>query len=419
MSEFLPRLRSTLEVLPSPVPDEPGVVLRDPMRYSEDILLIPAAWVPMLSCLDGNHTGLDVQALMVRRGGGELVYSDQVNEFVSVLKNRGFLETEEFFALQEKRHAEFHDSPKRNPAHAGSAYPEDVKRLRESLDSHFPPEEDPRETSCGSLLGLAAPHVSLEGGWDCYAAAYQRLDPSWSDKTFVILGTSHCGRPDTFGLTRKPFVTPIGSAEVDAESVDFLARRAPGAVSVEDYCHAVEHSIEIQVVFLQYRLNAPVKIVPVLCGPFLEGLEEGSDSSASLGRFLDALSELANRRGDDLCWILGIDLAHIGKRYGDRFAVRSGDEAAAEVASRDRERLARVCEGDFVGLRDLVKPEADPLKWCGFSPLYTFLGSLKPIKNVEGRVLLYQQWGIDPESLVTFAGIEFFVDEEESTSHKP
>jgi AmmeMemoRadiSam system protein B len=384
------------------------------------MLLIPERWVPALGCLDGNHTEVDIQALLVRHGGGELVFSRDVRQFVSLLQNHGFLETEEFFQLQQRRHGEFRAADERSPVHAGVAYPDNEQSLKEVFESLFSRAENAE--AVGTRVGVAAPHVSPEGGWDCYGAAYAGLDLSLAKKTFVILGTSHYGKPDTFGLTRKSFATPLGRADVDEESVDFLAKRAPGAVQMEDYCHAVEHSIEFQVVFLQYRLGVPVRIIPILCGPFVESVQSGGtpESSTSLGRFFDALAELAGRRGEGLFWLLGIDLAHIGKRYGDPFGARPYEGAMVAVETQDRKRLERVCEADLTGFHELVQPEMDNLKWCGYSPLFTFLASLGRVLDVRGRVLKYQQWGIDRESVVTFAGLEFFqssADSADSSDH--
>src|SRR5580692_501762 len=101
------------------------------------------------------------------------------------------------------------------------------------------------------VIGIAAPHVSPEGGYESYRAAYSQLSPQLRDRTFVILGTSHYGAPDRFGLTRKSYVTPFGEARTDTGLVDELERAAGSAIGLEDYCHSVEHSIEFQVIFLQ------------------------------------------------------------------------------------------------------------------------------------------------------------------------
>jgi AmmeMemoRadiSam system protein B len=278
--------------------------------------------------------------------------------------------------------------------------------LKDTFHSYFSRLESPAKS--GDLIGVAAPHVSPDGGKDCYAAAYDRLDASLTSKTFVVLGTSHYGRPDSFGLTSKSFTTPLGKAKVEKESVEFLVTRAPQVVEVEDYCHAIEHSIEFQVAFLQYRLGSPLSIIPILCGPFTESLEgDGSLGRSGLETFFDALAELADERKEDFFWVLGIDLAHIGKRYGDPFPASAYEGPMTAVETEDGKRLDRVCEADLAGLKALVQPERDHLKWCGFSPLYTFLASLGRVRDIRGRVLKYEQWNIDPESVVSFAGIEF------------
>jgi hypothetical protein len=75
-----------------------------------------------------------------------------------------------------------------------------------------------------------------------------------------------------------------------------------------------------------------------------------------------------------------------------------------EVAARDQARLQRVCAGDPGGFLDLVTPNGDDLNWCGYSALYTFL---RAMPGARGRVLRYEQWNIDPQSVVSFAGMDF------------
>jgi len=281
-------------------------------------------------------------------------------------------------------------------------HPEDLrKQLAEYLrpasqDGHVP-----------RAIGIAAPHVSPVGGWKCYASAYARLAPELAGKTFVLLGTSHYGQPEKFGLTRKAFVTPLGTLQVDTPLVDWIAQRAPEAVVMEDYCHAIEHSIEFQCIFLQYALEAGARILPILCGPFRQSLLTGEapETNGGVKRFFETLGELAEREGPRLFWILGIDLAHIGKRYGDAEAAIAERGYLAAVQEEDRERLGRVCAGDGAGFRELVKPRGDDLRWCGYSALYTFLMA---VPQARANLLNYEQWNIDEGSVVTFAALEFF-----------
>jgi AmmeMemoRadiSam system protein B len=285
----------------------------------------------------------------------------------------------------------------------GTAYPETEGAIRERFETEMSSDAEapvlPR--------ALAAPHVSPEGGFGSYRAAYT-FEADGQDPTFVVLGTSHYGRPERFGLTRKPFRTPLGTAEVDSDLHDLLVARAGEAVVEEDYCHAREHAVEFQVLFLQYLMKRPIRILPVLCGPFVESLTTGKppESQDATKRFFEALGEIASTRSD-LVWVLGVDMAHIGRRYGHSEAVTADEGVMLEVREQDLERLDRVCEGDAAGFYELVRPDSDPLNWCGYPPLYTFLKSAAPALNLEGEVLRYEQWNIDEASVVSFAAMHF------------
>jgi AmmeMemoRadiSam system protein B len=230
--------------------------------------------------------------------------------------------------------------------------------------------------------------------------------PEDRDRTFVVLGTSHYGAPEKFGLTRKPYITPWGEPRTDTALVDELIRKAPGAVTTEDYCHAVEHSIEFQVLFLQSIFGPDIRILPILCGSYARSIYRGGKPEANddVARFLGALGEIAEREGDRLLWVLGIDMAHMGKRYGDAFPALANEREMLAVDTRDRQRMERIAAGDAGGFWELVQENHDDLKWCGSSPVYTFL---KTVPRARGTIERYEQWNIDPQSVVSFAGMSF------------
>jgi hypothetical protein len=395
-----------LDILPSPETGRPGLLIRDPLHYTDTVLYVPPAWALALRCLDGEHTELDVQEILTR-AKGTLVFSDEVREFVGVLRQQGFLETEEFDRLREQRHKEFREEHERPAAHAGTAYPASPAEIYSTFEEYFC-GVDAAEGLSDNLLGVAAPHVSPEGGRNCYAVTYRGLAafPALAQRTFIVLGTSHWGAPEKFGLTHKPFVTPLGTLRVDTELVDWLEQHGGRAANREDYCHAIEHSIEFQCVFLQHALGPGLKIVPILCGPLAESLPAGgaAENDRDMECFLGALGELAEQHKGQLFWVLGIDLAHLGRRYGDPFTAVANRGQMVEVAEQDRRRLELVCAGDSRGFLELVKARRDELNWCGYSTLYTFL---KAVGKVRGRLLRYEQWNIDPQSVVSFASLEF------------
>jgi AmmeMemoRadiSam system protein B len=396
----LPALRAGLDLTPSPVPEHPGLLIRDPLGYSQATLIIPPPLVACLTCFDGQHSELDLRQRLFEITGDVRV-GHLVRHLLDSLGEAGFLENEVAARLREEREKGFRKSPARLPAHAGTAYPDEPAALSEMLASCLAQADDERTCDAEALCGIAAPHVSLEGGSACYAAAYGALGSRYGDRTFVILGTSHYGQPDVFGLTRKPYRTPLGETRIDVALVDELA--AVGRV--EDYCHAVEHSIEFQVIFLQHLFGPQVRIAPVLCGPFSAARAGERPEIADGPRaFLEVLARLAADGRQRLFWVLGVDLSHVGLRYGDCSVAHAWRGVMQHVAARDRERLERVAAVDVPGFWASVQRDDELLKWCGSSPLYSFLSAVRPS---GGRLLRYDQWDIDSQSAVSFAALAF------------
>lgn len=388
--------------MPSPSREDPGLFIRDPYRFSDAMLIIPPPLVECLECFDGRHSEFDLRAALTRITG-RLDTEEIVRHLLDTLSNAGFLEDETFARMQREKKREFAEKPLREPSHAGSAYPEDPEELRQTMVQYM---GDWAAEPADGLFAIAAPHVSPSGGWQSYQSAYRMLRPEHRERTFVILATSHYGTPDKFGLTRKKFRTPLGDSETDTRLVDWLAERGGDAVEMEDYCHSFEHTVELQMIFLQHLMGANVKVLPILCGSYANSIYRGGkpEDNDGVKRFLDALAELGDREGDRLFWVLGVDMAHMGVRYQDRFECVAGQGVMENVASRDEQRIARINAMDATGFWDLVQERHDDLKWCGSSPFYTFL---KTAPQARGELLRYEQWNIDDRSVVSFAGMAF------------
>jgi len=398
---LLPRLRTQLDFFPSPIADKPGLVVRDPFHYSDATLIIPAPLVGCLEFFDGQHTELDLREYLVRITG-ELDVSRLSGHLIDAFSNAAFFDDETFARRKEQAEREFAAAPVRLASQAGGGYPADAPSLKTTFNGYMQDAPPPD----GRVLAIAAPHVSPFGGVEAYRAAYSALSPADADRTFVILGTSHYGQPDRFGLTRKPFATPFGETVTDVALVDEIAAAAGDGAAMEDYCHAVEHSIEFQVVFLQHLFGPRIRIVPLLCGSFARSIYVGGrpEDNDNVRRVFGSLGEIAAREGDRLLWVLGIDMAHMGQRYGDAFKASAGQREMQTVERADRARIDRMQSGDARGFWDLVQHNRDELKWCGSSPVYTFL---QAIPGARGRLRHYQQWNIDEHSVVSFAGMAF------------
>jgi AmmeMemoRadiSam system protein B len=414
MRRVLSGLRPGIDLAPSPLAERPGLLMRDQFRYTEQVLIIPPFLIPALRYFDGQSTDLDLQAGLSRQAG-EIIPMEVVNSLISALETRGFLDDETYRGLREARQAGFAAASVRTAAHAGGGYAEDRSRLQDELNGYLrdqavaPLTSSTASPAAAVPLGIAAPHASPWAGWRSYASAYGRLaglGPQLAGKTVVILGTSHYGQPERFGMTRKSFTTPLGELRPDLELIDWLDGRAGRSIIMEDYCHAIEHSIEFQCIFLQQALGHEFQILPILCGPFASSLLTGRppEENDEVDRFIASLEELQDRAGARLLWVLGVDLAHIGPRYGDRAPVEAGHGQMLEVREQDLARLEYLCEGRTDEFLEAIVRDEDPLKWCGFSPLYTFM---KALPEARGALLGYEHWQIDEQSVVSFGALEF------------
>ena len=294
MADPLPRLRMNLDFMPSPVDEHPGLLIRDSYGYSDKVLIIPPPLVQCLACFDGEQTSLDLRTLLVRMTG-DLDVSGLERQLIDNLSAAGFLHDDIYREMREAKHREFAESESRASSHAGTAYPEEPDAVRTTLNEYLKGSEVMKAD--GKLVGIAAPHVSPFGGWQTYRNAYSALGPEHGEKTFVILGTSHYGEPDKFGLTRKPFETPYGRARTETRLVEELADEQ--AATMEDYCHAVEHSIEFQVLFLQHLYGPNIRILPILCGSFAASIQNGGlpEESESVRTLLGPPWRNSRKRG--------------------------------------------------------------------------------------------------------------------------
>lgn len=389
--------------MPSPDPERPGLFIRDPYHYSDATLLVPPPLVPALEWFDGQSSTLDLRAELVRITG-EIQVGEIEQHLFDALNDAGFLENDRYLSLKNKREAEFAAEPIREANFADSGYPATLPKLKTLLH-----KEIGASVGVPSTIAIAAPHASPDGGWGTYRAAYQALpaQQDGSDVTVVILGTSHYGAPEKFGLTRKNFSTPFGAAETNVALVNELSENARDAVTMEDYCHAVEHSIEFQVVMLQHVYGPKVRILPILCGPFVKSIYENGgmpEDTPRVARFFDALGNMAAREGKRLLWVLGVDMAHMGRRYSDEFRATANLGEMLAIEQRDRERIGKIADADIKSYWSLVQERKDDLKWCGSAPFYMFL---KVMPNVKGELLDYHQWQIDPQSVVSFGALRF------------
>jgi len=404
MSEGFPRLRY-LEAFPVNEEGQTSILLRDPWQISDQAIVVTPEVYTLLAMLDGTRSVREIQTELSRRSG-QLVYEEQVQGILDQLDALLFLDNAHFQHEKGRLLQEFRAERIRYPAHAGAGYPDSGEELRQLLDTFYddpagagrPEAESDQETRA-----IVAPHIDLRLGGPIYTHAYRRLGEGKPADVFVILGIGHMGLPRLFSVGRKDFQTPLGLAPFDREFVAALDQILGPESFAEELNHRLEHTVEFQVLFLQHLYpNRTFSIVPVLTSFSYEDLEDPRTAD-DIERFSSALGEAAGKPRRRVCFVVSVDLAHLGPRYGDRAAPDT--RTINESLAADREVLTTVAAGDANGFLHRIRGEEDRRRTCGFSAIYTFL---KTYPNLRGELLAHSHCQIDDSgSMVSYASLAF------------
>lgn len=414
-----PRLRP-LEIQEVKDGDRVVVLLSDPSGISPQPVAISPEAIPVLTLFDGTVPLDELIELLVRETGDARA-GEQVRHLVEVLDQQLLLESPRFFAERDRLAAEYRALPTRPAALAGVSYPADPVELggfleqQESLAAAWKAGTKPSPglsgpapaaPSGGSPRALAAPHIDLRRGGSVIARAYLEYEPALAPDVVFVFGVGHMMIEEPFALTDKPFETPLGRVEVDADTVRALETAVGPRLRAEETAHRDEHSIEFQALALRRRFGERTpRIVPILCGGFhaLLRVERKPPEEPAIETMIAALSAAAARLADagrSVGFLAAVDLSHVGARFGDAFEL---DPAMlAEVEKQDRAALAAATTGDAAAWFDTIAAHGDSTRICGFAAMYAMLRVAQP---GAGRLLAYEQ-SLEPGgSVVTYGAI--------------
>jgi len=411
-----PRLRA-VHAVPVEQDGKTLVYLKDPLNFASPLGFSPPGYF-ILSHFDGQHSFVDIQEAYSRQFGHVLL-SDDLKQFVDTLDRHYYLYSERFIAYRNSLVEEFRRQPARPAAHAGGAYKANPAELKMQLDGFFAAPNGPGPPNgnhrAAPPKAIVAPHIDFHRGGPAYAWAYKSLVESAGADLFVLLGTSHCGGQAPFILSLKDFETPLGLVETDKDFVNRLQQRCDRDLFADEYLHRGEHSLEFQAVFLKYaaQLRAtmagaaerPFKIVPILVSSFHPMLlsQTPPERDDTVQKLLSALRDFVQHETRQVCLVAGVDLAHVGREFGDSEPIT---EAFLEwVEKEDRKLIARLSALDAPGFFNEIVKDQDKRRICGFSPLYSLIHLLD---GASGTHLKYSQ-AFTPEtgSAVTFTSMVF------------
>jgi hypothetical protein len=408
--EEKPRLRSNLQIQPASLSGQKVLVFQDPERWSDEAIVLPAQLAPLLQYFDGSRTVSEIQEQIMRQTQ-QLVPTDNIRSLAHELDQHLLLDSERFRSYVAGVLKQWQENETRPAVLAGTSYPADPAELRKFLDDFYAADSGPGlpgENKSGRLKAIVAPHIELTGNGAVYAHAYKKLMEESQAELFIILGTGHFPMEDTLVFTEKNFETPLGVAETDREFIQGVRKRLKKRSRAGDFSHKREHSIELQVIFLQHLLAGKrnFKIVPVLVGSCATMLELGfsPEQDLQIQDYLNALAAQLRADGRKIAIIASADLAHLGPRYGDR-----------EGYTPIREEEIKTDDWRMLCCLEKCAPEAffmevarvkDARKICGIGPIY-FTFKLVDPGRVE--VLKWSAWyDANSRSAVSFCSMALY-----------
>ena len=280
-------------------------------------------------------------------------------------------------------------APPRPPAVAGQFYAGSGAELAHQLESCFRDARGPGElparhrSGARSLWAAVVPHAGYPYSGPIAANAYALVATQRAPESVLILGVDHHGLGSGAVLSDRPWSTPLGPVEVDHDLVRALRR---GPVSLNEAAQAREHSIEVQLPFLQYVLPRPRFVaLQVAFGSF--------DYLRSVG---NVVREAV--KGRDVLLLASTDFSHY---VPVRTAERLDRLAIDAILARDARRLYDTVVENEISMCGIA-PTTALLAALEEEELTTRLlrwghsGEVEPMREVVGYAAIAIEAGVNP-----------------------
>ncbi len=253
----------------------------------------------------------------------------------------------------------------RKPAMAGSWYPGTAQALSAEIDKHL--DAAAKASQTGRLVALVSPHAGYMYSGPTAAYSYKNIVDE-AVGTVILVGPSHRAYfSGVAAYASGAWETPLGETPVDEDLARALIGSDPDNIKAQPSAHAQEHSLEIQLPFLQRALKPGFKIVPLMMF---------DHSLPACRRLAASLVKAVGKRGDVLL-VASTDLSHF---HSDAQARKLDKVVEQSVAKFDPEGLAAALESG--------KCEA-----CGGGPLVAVMLAARELGADTAVVYRYQTSG--------------------------
>ena len=342
----------------------------------------------LLRCMDGktNYSGLRQKfkdKFGVELTGEDLKIFIQISKRYDLLAKRknGCLVSKQSEVFQKNQLRIFKRIKIREPQFAGICYSSKPKELKKDLRNCFALVDNRRlgvlTNGVSCLKGIIVPHSNLDLSGPCAAWAYEAMAKLYLPDLLIILAPEHSasiGNP--FSVLCKDFLTPLGLVKTCKDFIELLKKKCSFDILVNNLAHLKEHSIEIQLPFLQYiyRENLDrLKIVPILCAAKPRNPELKSVFDIQQKEFICTLKELITDTHKNVCLIATGDLMH-----------SNNWNLTQQFHQKNKEMMSLLKQADAESFK--LGLSSGGYKSCGKTSFYPFL---KLLVSPKVRIMNY------------------------------
>jgi len=269
------------------------------------------------------------------------------------------------------------------------------------MNSKLGPGSLPREehrVKFKEVLGGIAPHAGYMYSGSCAAWLYRELRENIDRiDSVIVIGTNHTGFGSNITTCSyyKKWATPLGEIEIDIQLISKLKELYP-ALGDEVLAHAREHSVEVQLPFLQFLYGNEFKLVPIVVKDI--GYTEARDFAVALRKAIDYLKLKT-------VLIASSDFTHHGEFYG---YVLFKENIVSKVRELDMKFINAIVELNTQEFLKLIKKYNATV--CGYGAIAIAMEYTK-LLNAKARLLKYYNSADvtgDEDMVVGYAAVEFY-----------
>lgn len=247
----------------------------------------------------------------------------------------------------------------RLPAVAGQFYPETPSALIAEIEKHVHREEEKR---CAK--GIIAPHAGIRYSGDVAGAVYSRIA---IPATVILLGPNHTGRGEAVALMAEGvWKMPQGEVSIDGGLAQAILQASP-RVRIDSRAHQGEHSLEMQLPFLQYFLRE-FAIVPICFR---------QQSLAACQEIGLAIARAVEQAPGPVLIVASSDMCHY--------------ETHVTALRKDALAIAQIVRRDPKGLYETA--EAEAISMCGLTPVAVMLTAVNRLGATRAEEAGYMTSG--------------------------